>query len=224
MTGKENRPAAAPEAPAAMIVHDVGSLFPGTSDETGMGPGDAGIIFDEDSALVALAKGGDRPAFSRLVERHHRRIFGTIYRMLGDCEAAADLTQDTFFAAWRALGGFEERARFSTWITKIAVNRCRNAFRASAVARTVPLLVDPPAEPARGPESITGNRELAAHLERALGQIDPGHREILVLRELDGLSYDAISEILGLEAGTVKSRLHRARAALREKLRGVWPP
>jgi len=183
-----------------------------------------GVLVDQDAPLVARAKRGDREAFSRLVERHHRRVFGTAHRMLGDREAAADMTQDTFLAAWRALGGFEERARFSTWITKIAMNRCRNALRASAAARTRPLLTDPPADPARGPEAVVGDREVAAHLERALGQIDPGHREILVLREIDGLSYDEMAEILELEAGTVKSRLHRARAALREKIRGVWPP
>jgi RNA polymerase sigma-70 factor (ECF subfamily) len=183
-----------------------------------------GVLVDQDAPLVARAKRGDREAFSRLVERHHRRVFGTAHHMLGDREAAADMTQDTFLAAWRSLGGFEERARFSTWITKIAMNRCRNALRAFAAARTGPLLTDPPADPARGPEAAVGDREVAAHLERALGQIDPGHREILILREIDGLSYDEMAEILDLEAGTVKSRLHRARAALREKLRGVWPP
>jgi RNA polymerase sigma-70 factor (ECF subfamily) len=184
----------------------------------------AGTLVDQDAPLVGRAKRGDREAFSRLVERHHRRVFGTAHRMLGDREAAADITQDTFLAAWRALEGFEERARFSTWITKIAMNRCRNALRAPEAARTGPLLTDPPGDPARGPEAAVGDREVAAHLERALGRIDAEHREILVLREIEGLSYDAIAEILDLEAGTVKSRLHRARAALRERLRGVWPP
>jgi len=192
---------------------------------TGKDDGPATATVDPDDApLVARAKDGDRAAFSRLVERHHRRVFNTACRMLGDREAAADLTQDTFLAAWRALGGFEERSRFSTWITRIAMNRCRNALRAFAVARTGPLLVDPPTDPARGPEAVVGDRELASHLERALGRIDPGHREILILREIEGLSYDELAEILDLEAGTVKSRLHRARAALRELLRGVWPP
>ena len=184
----------------------------------------AGTLLDQDAPLVARARAGDRSAFSRLVERHHRRIFNTAYRMVGDREAAADLTQETFLAAWRALGGFEERARFSTWITKIAMNRCRNARRSPALSRMDPLVADPPADPAKGPEAAVGDRELAAHLERALGEIDPAHREVLVLREIEGLSYEAVAGILDVEEGTVKSRLHRARAALREKLRGVWPP
>lgn len=183
-----------------------------------------GTLVDQDTPLVARARGGDRSAFSRLVERHHGRVFNTACRMLGDREAAADVTQETFLAAWRALGAFEERARFATWITRIAMNRCRNVRRSPAAARTVPLLEDPPGNPGLGPEAVVGDRELAAHVERALGQIEPAHREVLVLREIEGLPYDAIAGVLDVEEGTVKSRLHRARAALREKLRGVWPP
>jgi RNA polymerase sigma factor (sigma-70 family) len=179
---------------------------------------------DQDRPLVARARKGDRAAFTRLVERHHRRIFRVAYRMLGDAEAAADATQETFLSAWQHLGGFEERSRFSTWLVRIVMNRCRNVRRAAATQKAEPLPIDPPGDPERGPEAEAGRREMARRIECALGEIHPEHREILVLREIEGLGYDALAAILDVEEGTVKSRLHRARAALREKLRGVWPP
>ncbi|OGP83883.1 MAG: hypothetical protein A2Y95_00200 [Deltaproteobacteria bacterium RBG_13_65_10] len=179
---------------------------------------------DQDGPLVARARAGDRAAFTRLVERHSRRIHRVAFRMLGDPDAAADATQDAFLSAWQHLGRFEERSLFSTWLVRIVVNRCRNMWRAAATAATKPLACDPPGDPARSPEAEVGNREIGMRIAQALAEIDPEHREILVLREIEGLSYDAIAAILDVEEGTVKSRLHRGRAALREKLQGVWPP
>jgi RNA polymerase sigma-70 factor (ECF subfamily) len=179
-------------------------------------------VLDADAPLVGRARAGDRDSFSELVKRHHRRVFNLASRILGDREAAADATQETFLSAYQHLGEFEERARFSTWITRIAVNRCRNVLRSAAVSRR-DVLDDPIADPRPGPEAQAGAREIAGHLARALATIDADHREVVVLREIEGLSYGAIAEILGVEEGTVKSRLHRARAALRERLRGVWP-
>jgi RNA polymerase sigma-70 factor (ECF subfamily) len=179
-------------------------------------------ILDADAPWVSRARAGDRDSFSELVKRHHRRIFNIACRILGDREAAADATQEAFLSAYEHLGEFEERARFSTWITRIAVNRCRNVLRSAAVSRRE-ALDDPVADPRPGPEAQAGAREIAGHLARALAAIDADHREVIVLREIEGLPYDAIAEVLGVEEGTVKSRLHRARAALRERLRGVWP-
>lgn len=144
--------------------------------------------------------------------------------MLDNREDAADIVQDTFLSAYRRLKDFEGRARFSTWITTIAMNRCRNIRRSAARARTIALETDPPAPGSASPESETGAREIARHLERALAEIGPEHREVVVLRDIEGLSCRAVAEILGVETGTVKSRLHRARHALRALLEGVWPP
>lgn len=183
-----------------------------------------GAIADHDGPLVRRARGGDRAAFRSLVERHHGRVFNIALRMLDNREDAADIVQDTFLSAYRRLKDFEGRARFSTWITTIAMNRCRNIRRSAARARTIALETDPPAPGSASPESETGAREIARHLERALAEIGPEHREVVVLRDIEGLSCRAVAEILGVETGTVKSRLHRARHALRALLEGVWPP
>ena len=181
-------------------------------------------IADHDGPLVKRARGGDREAFRNLVERHQRRVFNIAFRMLDDREEAADVVQDTFLSVFRHLKNFEGRARFSTWITTIAMNRCRNALRSASRTRTIALETDPPAPGGANPESETGAREIRRHLERALAQISPEHREVVVLRDIEGLSCQAVAEILGVETGTVKSRLHRARQALRARLEGVWPP
>jgi RNA polymerase sigma-70 factor (ECF subfamily) len=180
------------------------------SDSGKKGPGGRGgaTITDQDAALLV----------------HHRRIFNIVVRMLGDRAAAEDVVQDTFLSAYEHLGKFEGRARFSTWISAIAMNRCRNVMRSAAYARTDPLDRDLAAHPDRNPETEAGAREIAVHLERALGAIAPEHREVIVLRDIEGLATDDAAAVLGVEPGTVKSRLHRAREALREKLRGVWPP
>ena len=104
------------------------------------------------------------------------------------------------------------------------MNRCRNVRRAAAHARTTALEIDPPAPAGESPESQAGAREIARHIERALAEISPEHREVLILRDVEGLSCGAVGEILGVETGTVKSRLHRARKSLRVRLEGVWPP
>jgi RNA polymerase sigma-70 factor, ECF subfamily len=188
-------------------------------------PGKRGaVVVDQDGPLVGRARGGDREAFRRLVERHYRRIYHVARRMLGSPQAAEDVVQETFLSAFKNLPGFEERARFSTWVTTIAMNRCRNHLRSAASSRSAPLDHDPPAPAASNPEARAGAHELAGHLERALAAIAPEHREVIVLRDVEGLPYEAIAEALGLEAGTVKSRLHRAREAMRVQLEGIWPP
>ncbi|MDP3937150.1 MAG: sigma-70 family RNA polymerase sigma factor [Deltaproteobacteria bacterium] len=184
----------------------------------------APVVVDQDGPLVRLACGGDREAFRRLVERHYRRVYHIARRMLGDPQAAEDIVQETFLAAFKHLPGFEARARFSTWITTIAMNRCRNHLRSAAVSRSAPLSADPPAPASASPEAQAGARELAVHLERALASLSPDQREVILLRDVEGLAYDAIAEALDIEAGTVKSRLHRAREAMRVLLEGVWSP
>ena len=198
-----------------------------TDPESGLSEGEGSgraRIEDHDAPLVKRARGGDRRAFERLVELHHRRIFNIAFRMIGDREAAADIVQETFLSAYAHLGGFEERARFSTWISTIAMNRCRNYKRAASYSRSAPLDFDPPAAPERSPEAETASREVAAHVQRALNEIAPEQREILVLRDIEGIAYGVIATMLGVEEGTVKSRLHRARQALRSRLEGVWSP
>lgn len=177
---------------------------------------------------------GDRDAFAVLVERHGSRIHAAILRMIGDPEAANDLSQETFLKAYAALASFRRGAAFSTWLYAIAINQVRTEFRRRKSVKGQAMLSldalsdahgDDPggrsAEPAGAgpsPGDEAERREDAERLRRALGRIDEEYREAVVLRDLEGLSYDEIAEAIGVPAGTVRSRIHRGRAALRDLL------
>jgi RNA polymerase sigma-70 factor, ECF subfamily len=186
----------------------------------------------------------DRQAWGELVRRHQDRVFAVCFRMLNDREAAADLTQDTFVKVIQGLESFDERARLSTWLTRIAMNACLSHLRAQKLRRHASLdAVLPPSltrgagvrsadgsgsgvgmgaglasgreqSPAQGVESGDRRRLVAA----ALATLEPDQRAILVLRDVQGLEYDQIAAALEIAGGTVKSRLFRARAALREAM------
>jgi len=191
---------------------------------------------DPDLAAVARAQDGDEAAFEMLVGRHEREVFNLAWRMLGNREDALDATQDTFLRVFRSLAAFRGDARFRTWLTGIAINVCRNrlvSVEVRARRAAVPLVADDPsgggpvelpiADPAPGPEAAAHGAELRRALERALATLSPEHREILLLHEMQGLPYEELTAVLGCRLGTVKSRLARARTALRALLEGVWP-
>jgi RNA polymerase sigma-70 factor (ECF subfamily) len=186
---------------------------------------------DEEAVDRVLA--GDRDAFAVLVERHGSRIHAAILRMIGDREAANDLAQETFLKAFSALASFRRGAAFSTWLYAIALNQVRTEYRRrKSVKGQAMLSLDAgggggddspgrPMEPAGagpGPSDAAGRKEAAALLHRALARLDEEYREAVVLRDLEGLSYEEIAEAVGAPPGTVRSRIHRGRAALREIL------
>jgi len=188
------------------------------------------VPFDLDQRLVARSRKGDRLAFSDLVERHQHRIYSICLRWLGDATAAEEIAQDVFLAAWRAIEGFREEARFDVWLRRIAVNKCKNA-RLSRVRKAhdrhdrideepededgVRLQV---AANGPGPDASLDRSIASAILQEGLSRLSEEHRAILVLRDLEDLDYEEISSLLDLPRGTVKSRLHRARVALAEAL------
>jgi RNA polymerase sigma-70 factor (ECF subfamily) len=186
---------------------------------------------DSDAALVALSKRGDRGAFARLVHRYQHTVYHICLRMLGDAAHAEEVGQDVFLSVWRALGGFREEARFDTWLRRIAVNKSKNR-RVHQVRRKADLhdSVDAPAEPDRprlqlvtgdrGPDAGVDQRQAAAALQAALDTLEPDHRSVVLLRDMEDLDYDEIADILDIPRGTVKSRLHRARVALARALGG----
>ena len=187
----------------------------------------------EDAAEVERCRDGDTVAFGRLVTKYQDRVFNTCWRMCGDRTEAEDLTQEAFIRAWRALGGFDGRAKFYTWVFRIAVNLVISARRKHGRATIYSLdageagaTEGAPTSPAarlaadgQSPEEQASSRELQAAVLRGLEGLDEEHRTVVVLRDLESFAYDEIAEILGIAPGTVKSRLHRARLALREKLR-----
>jgi RNA polymerase sigma-70 factor, ECF subfamily len=191
---------------------------------------------DLDAADVARFRAGDEAAFEPLCLRHEAPIFRLCSRMLGNADDALDAAQETFLRAFRSLRGFRGEATFRTWLTGIAINVCRNKLTSAATRaarHTVPLVdedpetgetrnVDPP-DLRPSPEATARGAELGRALEQALVTLAPEYREALLLREMQGLEYDELAAVLGCPVGTIKSRLNRARAALRQALEGVWP-
>ena len=179
--------------------------------------------------LVALAKQGDQDAFAQLVEANQNKIYSLALRMTGNPEDGADLAQEAFLKAWRSLPSFQEESSFSTWLYKLTSNLCidflRKEKRRKVAVTTISLDDDeddsPPMEVPDHrftPEAEVERRELRAAMSQALKVMSEEHRQILILREVEGLSYTEIAELLGVEEGTVKSRLARARISLRNIL------
>ncbi len=197
-------------------------------------PGSVGGAGD-DRALVERVQKGDRDAFRVLVERYQRRVYSFAHALLKNTEDAADVTQEAFVKAFRSLDGFKGDASFYTWIYRITNNLCIDHLRRHATAETIEydeaLPDEPTAESQAGvgvlstrlgtnPQRSALRHELAEKLEEALGRLPEKHRAILILREVDGLSYEELAETLGIPKGTVMSRLFHARAKMQEILAG----
>jgi RNA polymerase sigma-70 factor, ECF subfamily len=175
--------------------------------------------------LVEQCRRGDPQAFARLVAVHERLVYNLAARMLGDVEEAKDLSQDVFLQVYKQLPRFEGRSSLKTWIYRIVVNQCRNRHRWWKRRRrdkALPIEELTASENAQlvvrhpdGPEEQLSRREQSARVQRALQTLSIDHRAVLVLREVDDLSGTEIAETLGVAEGTVKSRLARARDALR---------
>ncbi len=193
------------------------------------------IVEDPDSHLVERAQAGDARAFEALVRRYERWVFTLALRMVGDRDEAEDLAQDVFVKAYTGLPGFRGSSRFSTWLYAIASHHCLNdlASRArrpvteSSLRRVGSDADDPPgpverfADESPRADALLERQETVRQVQEALLRLTEDHRLILVLREIQGLSYEEIAEALGVEVGTVRSRLHRARMALRLRLQPV---
>jgi len=187
-----------------------------------------------DSALVRAFQTGEGSAFDRIVLRHKTRIFNLCYWVLGDYQEANDMAQVTFLKAYQSLKGFRHESALSTWLHRIAVNTCKNRIKSweyRAKKRSLPLdnpghaeANGPSAEMEDGapsPMAVLEQKERNHLIRKALQSLGQEQREIITLRDIQGLSYEEIAEVTGLNPGTVKSRLGRARLELKERLRSV---
>ncbi|MFW5867361.1 MAG: RNA polymerase sigma factor [Armatimonadota bacterium] len=180
-----------------------------------------------ESELVRASRTGDAEAFDRLVEAHYRSVYNTAYRMLGTPSAASDATQATFVRVWEALSSFRGDASFSTWLYRITMNVCLDELRRNKKQPLSLTVEDDDGEPAGErdmpdfsdePAGAAEQRELQELVHAAIGRLSDDFRAVIVLYDIRGLSYQEISDALEIPLGTVKSRLNRARQALREEM------
>jgi RNA polymerase sigma-70 factor (ECF subfamily) len=186
---------------------------------------------DEDIEAVLECQKGDANAFEGLVERHQKKMLNIAYRMMGDYDEACDVTQEAFLSAYKSIKKFKAEAKFSTWLYRIVVNYSKNRLKQlrSRGQREVISIDDSGGIKTEGalcqssasddnPGTQMERREREAQVQKCITSLDEEYREVLVLRDIQGLSYEEIKDILKIPEGTVKSRISRARNALKDCL------
>ena len=172
-----------------------------------------------DEVLVERAQAGDRGSFEALVRRHADHLYAVVLRFTADAAEAEEVTQEAFLRAWRGIGRFEGRSQFFTWLYRIGINEAkRRAERGPAAGKVVSLEDDPvekSASPSESPEARGEQGELRSRLEQAIRELPPDYRAPLVLRDVEGLSTAEAAAVMELGEAAFKSRLHRARLAVR---------
>ena len=180
-----------------------------------------------DRELVARAGAGDQEAFEQLVRDNQNRVYSLAVRLVGDREEAADLAQEAFLKAWQGLAAFQGESSFATWIYRLTTNVCIDYLRRKKRRQEVEPAVSlddedsgwaEPADAGQDPQRKLEEAERGRALARGLERLPEHQRQVLVMRELSGLSYQEIGAATGLDLGTVKSRIARARLALRKIL------
>jgi len=189
------------------------------------GPKGAG----DDRTLVKAAQTGDAQAFRALVQRYQRRVVQLALAMTKDADEAMDIAQETFVRVHRYLPSFKGDSSFFTWTYRIAMNLCLDAQRRKGRLERVDVeqgdeaeleaAMDPPSAALAGPQRQALNAELRDRIAEALASLSENHRAILLLREVEGLSYEDLAKVLGIRKGTVMSRLFHARLKMQSKLR-----
>ena len=187
-----------------------------------------------DSQFIERLKQGEASAFEILIAERSGEVYGLLYRLTENSEDARDLTQETFLRAFQSIGSFRGESDLRTWIYRIAINQARNRWRwwkrrrrdstvsldSAGVHGNQPLVDTLRAERERSPEQETLSHERERVLRRALQSLSLSYRETVILRDIEGFTYEEIAETLGINVGTVKSRLARGRQELRQRLEG----
>lgn len=189
---------------------------------------------DEDHKFVSACQKGDINAFQPLVEKYQKRMLNLAYRMTGDYEEACEIAQEAFLSAYRAIKNFRGEARFATWLCGITINHAKNRMKMvqSRSRHEVPSLDDPvetengrlPHDPPSDEVPIVEQlerKEVQMKVQECINSLEEEHREVLILRDIQGFSYEEIRDILKIPDGTVKSRLFRARDAMKHCLKTV---
>ncbi len=184
-----------------------------------------------DDLLVQQIKAGDIDAFETLVDRYQKQVYNIAYRYTGNQEDALDLAQEAFLKAYRGINNFRQEAAFKTWIYHITSNVCKDFLR--KIKKNNEVSLDAPIYTAEGemekqivdnsigPDGIYERKELLEAIQKAISSLPEDHREVIILREIQQLSYEEIAEILDCSLGTVKSRISRARGLLKDRAEAV---
>ena len=182
----------------------------------------------DDAQLVARSLAQDHEAFGQLIERHASAIVNLGYRMVGNHAEAEDLAQETFLAAYKSLSTFRADSKFSTWLYRIAANKCKDWLRVKRPGQgrydldadeTLDLYVTEE----RTPEVLLSRQQVAQELEKAIQRLPPLYREAFVLKHVEDLSYEEMEEILGVNGDTLKMRVYKGRVQLSRELAALNP-
>lgn len=180
--------------------------------------------FAEDAGLVKEFKAGKIKAFNEIVIKYKDKVFNTSYRFLGNYQEANDLAQECFITVYDNIESFRGESSLSTWIYRIVINTCKNklkSFSRKKNIKTVSLKdkILEAKDNTNSPVKLLEKKELEANIQDAINSLQDDWREVVVLRDIEGLDYESIAEAAGCDIGTVKSRLHRARMDLKDKLK-----
>ena len=181
--------------------------------------------------IIDSCKAGDEKAFGQIVLTYQKKVYNIAYRMLGNREEAKDLAQEVFLSVFESIQNLREEVKLEPWLTQITLNHCRNRwkylkrrkyFQSDSLDDPIeteegemPRQIDDPSD---NPETLLEKKMIRHWVQRGLMQLKEEQRELIVLRDLQGLSYEEIGNLFGLPEGTVKSKIHRARMDLKEKL------
>jgi RNA polymerase sigma-70 factor (ECF subfamily) len=181
--------------------------------------------------VIESCKAGDEKAFAEIVLHYQKKVFNIAYRMLGNLEEAKDLAQEVFISVFESIKDLKEEIKFDAWLTQITLNHCRNRWKYLKRRQyfNSDSLDDPIetedgnmpkaiADPSENPEALYEKKMVQQFIQSGLLKLKEDQRELLVLRDLQGFSYEEMGELLGLPEGTIKSKLHRARVDLKEVL------
>jgi RNA polymerase sigma-70 factor, ECF subfamily len=177
----------------------------------------------DDAQLVVRSLAQDHDAFGQLIDRHVTAIVNLAYRMVGNRAEAEDLAQDAFMAAFKALPTFRADSKFSTWLYRIASNKCKDWLRVKRPGQgqhdvDVEEQLDHQIAEDRTPETLLSQQQVAQELEQAIQRLPPLYREAFVLKHVEGLSYEEMEEILGVSGDTLKMRVYKGRVQLSREL------
>lgn len=187
-----------------------------------------------DSELVALCKNGSTDAYEALVVRYQKKMLNIAFRMVGNYEDACEIVQDAFVSAYKAMKSFQEKSSFATWLYTIVLNTSRNRIRQQKVQRSREAFsIDEPLKRSNGtiqlepvspdPSVIEAleQKDIQKKVQECINRLESDFKEVLVLRDIQGFSYEEISQVLSVAEGTVKSRLFRARTSMKDCLKKI---